>query len=125
EHGGREWADDDLKAILVMLTRKRKSGGKVDSSGYRKLDPFRIYHSPANVSSFEDEIVTKLRGGQVVIIDLSQGDPKLQGTYSERICKTIFADAMQRFIANEDMNFIQFYFEEAHNLFPKKDDKDL
>ncbi len=22
-------------------------------------------------------------------------------------------------------NFIQFYFEEAHNLFPKKDDKDL
>ena len=32
---------------------------------------------------------------------------------------------MARFIANESNNFIQFYFEEAHNLFPKKDDKDL
>lgn len=32
---------------------------------------------------------------------------------------------MDRFIANQPNNFIQFYFEEAHNLFPKKDDKDL
>ena len=32
---------------------------------------------------------------------------------------------MNRFISNEPNNFIQFYFEEAHNLFPKKDDKDL
>jgi len=125
DHGGREWADDDLKAILVMLTRKRKAGGKVDSSGYRKLDPFRVYHSPANLTSFEGEIVSKLRNGEVVIIDLSQGDPKLQATYSERICKAVFADAMQRFIDNEDSNYIQLYFEEAHNLVPKKDDKDL
>lgn len=124
-HGGREWADDDLKALLVMLTRKRTAGGNANVSGYRKLDPFRSYHSPTNVTSFENEIVTKLRSGEVVIIDLSQGDPKLQATYSERICKTIFADAMQRFIGNEDTNYIQIYFEEAHNLFPKKDDKDL
>ncbi|MEJ7666796.1 MAG: hypothetical protein WKG07_48470 [Hymenobacter sp.] len=32
---------------------------------------------------------------------------------------------MDRFTSNEPNNFIQFYFEEAHNLFPKKDDKDL
>ena len=32
---------------------------------------------------------------------------------------------MKRFIANQPNNFIQFYFEEAHNLFPKKEDKDL
>jgi DNA helicase HerA-like ATPase len=32
---------------------------------------------------------------------------------------------MDQFIANEAPNFIQLYFEEAHNLFPKKDDKDL
>jgi DNA helicase HerA-like ATPase len=118
-------ADDDLKALLVMLTRKRTAGGNANVSGYRKLDPFRSYHSPTNVTSFENEIVTKLRSGEVVIIDLSQGDPKLQATYSERICKTIFSDAMQRFIGNEDTNYIQLYFEEAHNLFPKKDDKDL
>ena len=32
---------------------------------------------------------------------------------------------MERFVKNLPNNFIQFYFEEAHNLFPKKDDKDL
>ena len=32
---------------------------------------------------------------------------------------------MDRFISNRPNNFVQFYFEEAHNLFPKKDDKDL
>ena len=32
---------------------------------------------------------------------------------------------MNSFVNNTPNNFIQFYFEEAHNLFPKKDDKDL
>ena len=122
---GREWADEDLKALLVMLTRKRKSGGNADVSGYRKLQPFKQYHSPSNTSSFEGDIVSKLRAGGIVIIDLLQGDPKLQATYSERICRRIFNDGMGRFIANENQNYIQLYFEEAHNLFPKKDDSDL
>jgi DNA helicase HerA-like ATPase len=122
---GREWADDDLKAVLVMLTRKRTPGKDANVSGYRKLNPFKQYHSPSNTSSFEDAIVSQLRKGEIVIIDLSQGDPQLQGTYSERICRRIFRDGMDRFIANEAPNYIQVYFEEAHNLFPKKDDKDL
>jgi hypothetical protein len=122
---GREWADDDLKAVLVMLTRKRTPGKDANVSGYRKLNPFKQYHSPSNASSFEDAIVEQLRKGRIVIIDLSQGDPQLQATYSERICRRIFNDGMQRFIANEAPNFVQLYFEEAHNLFPKKDDKDL
>ena len=32
---------------------------------------------------------------------------------------------MRRFISTQPNNFIEFYFEEAHNLFPKKEDKDL
>ena len=32
---------------------------------------------------------------------------------------------MDRFVNNQPNNFIQFYFEEAHNLFPKREDKDL
>lgn len=124
-HNGREWADEDLKAVLVMLTRKRVPGGQANVSGYRKLQPFKTYHSPMNTQSFEDEIVTGLRVGAIVIIDLSQGDPKLQATYSERICRRIFNDGMARFISNEASNYVQLYFEEAHNLFPKKDDKDL
>ena len=71
------------------------------------------------------EIVELLRSGKIVIIDLSQGDPEIQRTYSDRICAAIFRDAMDRFIKNESSNFIQMYFEEAHNLFPKKDETDL
>jgi DNA helicase HerA-like ATPase len=74
---------------------------------------------------FAEEIVELLRKGKIVIVDLSQGDPEIQKLYSERICKAIFTNSMDRFIKNEPNNFIQFYFEEAHNLFPKKEDKDL
>jgi DNA helicase HerA-like ATPase len=125
QKNGREWADDDLKAVLVMLTRKRSPGKAANVSGFRKLNPFKQYHSPSNTKPFEDDIVAKLRKGHIVIIDLSQGDPQLQSTYSERICRKVFTDGMKRFINNEDTNYIQLYFEEAHNLFPKKDDKDL
>jgi hypothetical protein len=122
---GKEWADEDLKNVLVMLTRKRKAGGKADVSGYRKLQPFSDYHSADNKAPFEEEILSTLRAGQIVIIDLSQGDPVIQATYSDRICKRIFRDAMKNFVDNKKQNFVQLFFEEAHNLFPKKDDKDL
>lgn len=66
-----------------------------------------------------------MRAGKIVIIDLSQGDPRLQRTYSDRLCVAIFRDGMTRFIENQNSNFIQMYFEEAHNLFPKKNESDL
>lgn len=75
--------------------------------------------------AFEDEIVELLRGGGIVILDLSQGDPDIQRTYSDRVCHKIFNDAMKRFVSNEPDNFIQLYFEEAHNLFPRREEKDL
>jgi DNA helicase HerA-like ATPase len=125
-HKGKEWADEDLKSVMVMLTRRATAGQSGRGvSGYLKLRDFSNRHSPTNESSFEADIVAKLRNGEIVIIDLSQGDPQLQRTYSERICHKIFRDGMNRFVANESPNFIQLYFEEAHNLFPKKDDKDL
>lgn len=122
---GREWADEDLKAVLVMLTRKSKPGGKASLSGFRKLRTLSKYHTAAATSSFEEDIIKHLRQGKIVIIDLSQGDPQVQATYSERICEAIFRDGMDRFINNERMNYIQLYFEEAHNLFPKKESSDL
>ncbi len=121
---GKEWLDEELKSLLVMLTQKRTlSSGPV--SGYRKLVALNKYHTNTIGTSFTKEILKDLRLGKIVIIDLSQGDPKIQQTFSERICKSIFMDAMNAFVNNSPNNFIQFYFEEAHNLFPKKDDKDL
>lgn len=122
---GHEWADEDLKALLVFLSRKSKPGGNASVSGYLKLRDLVGLHTDVVAKPFEEEIIEELRRGRIVIIDLSQGDPSVQSLYSERICKRIFADAMDRFIKNSANNFIQFYFEEAHNLFPKREDKDL
>jgi DNA helicase HerA-like ATPase len=124
---GKEWADDDLKALMVFLTgykRPKKSSGV---SGYKKIRSSELHnlHTNKTDESFEQDIVNSLRGGNIVIIDLSQGSPAVQSLFSERICKAVFNNAMNRFISNLQNNFIQFYFEEAHNLFPKKDDKDL
>ncbi len=122
---GYEWADEDLKALLIFLTRKRTPGQNANISGFRKLRGVINLHTNIADKPFEKEIIESLRNGKIIIIDLSQGDPLVQKTYSERICKKIFNDSMSNFINNKANNFIQFYFEEAHNLFPKKDDKDL
>ena len=125
DHDGREWADEDLKSLLVFLTRKRSPGGNANISGFRKLHGIRDLHTPTVDKPFQDEILEQLLSGKIVIIDLSQGNPEIQKLYSERICKAIFNNSMDRFIKNKPNNFVQFYFEEAHNLFPKKEEKDL
>ncbi|MFN8475898.1 MAG: DUF87 domain-containing protein [Anaerolineae bacterium] len=122
---GHEWADEDLKAILIFLTRRSKPRGAASVSGYLKLRALKDLHTDTLGKSFQDEILEEVRRGHIIIVDLSQGDPSIQALYSERICRQIFQNAMQRFISNMPNNFIQFYFEEAHNLFPKKDDRDL
>jgi DNA helicase HerA-like ATPase len=124
EHG-HEWAGEDLKALMVFMTRKSKPGGSANLSGFRKIRSIAELHTETVGKPFEEEIVEELRAGRIVIIDLSQGNPEIQGLYSERICRKIFEDAMGRFVKNQPNNFIQFNFEEAHNLFPKKEDRDL
>jgi CRISPR/Cas system CSM-associated protein Csm2 small subunit len=122
---GHDWVDEDLKALLVVLTRKRSLTGSANITGYRKLVPLKDYHTIQSDTSFETDIVDCLRRGDIVIIDLSQGDPAIQKTFAEKICISVFRNAMDNFVKNQPNNFIQFYFEEAHNLFPQKEDKDL
>jgi hypothetical protein len=122
---GKEWADDDLKAILVMLTRKSNPGGGVNCSGFRVLKEIKDQHTATLQQPFDQDILSQLRSGQIIIVDLSLGEEKIQRMFTERITRKIFQDALSRFTSNRPNNFIQFYFEEAHNLFPKKEDKDL
>lgn len=122
---GKEYFDEETQAILRMLTRISRPGSKLLVSGYLKIRPLVKYHTHTTKESFEIEILKSLRNGKIIIIDLSQGDEEIQKVYSEKICEYIFRDAMIRFTELKPNNFIQFYFEEAHNLFPKKEDKDL
>jgi hypothetical protein len=121
----REWADDDLQNLMRFLTRKRTPRGQANEAGFRKLIRLRDLHTPALERLYEEEVIDLLSAGKIVIIDLSQSDPAIQRTYSDRLCSAIFRDAMDRFITNKPANFIQMYFEEAHNLFPKKNEADL
>lgn len=125
KENGHPWADNDLKALLRFLTQYRKPGEKGPVNSFIKLKPLIKYHSYFSSASFEDKIINLLRNGKIVIVDLSQGDPEIQKLYSEKICVKIFNSSMQKFINAEQNNFIQLYFEESHNLFPKKEDKDL
>ncbi|MBO9694251.1 DUF87 domain-containing protein [Chryseobacterium sp.] len=124
---GKDWAEEDLKSLLAMLSGYRSPGKKNKVYGYKSLNRRDLLdlHTKDNDSSFEEDITKLLRDGKIVIVDLSQGNPEVQKIFTEKICSTIFFNSMNRFIDNEANNFIQFYFEEAHNLFPKKDDKDL
>ncbi|KGD66542.1 hypothetical protein Y5S_00209 [Alcanivorax nanhaiticus] len=124
---GREWASDDLKTLMVFLSTYKKPGKNNQVSGYKKIKTKDLLqlHTSKTDESFEKEIPSLLRRGKIVIVDLSQGSPIVQSLFSERICKAIFNNSMNRFVLNKPNNFIQFYFEEAHNLFPKKEDKDL
>ena len=125
EEKNREWADEDLKSLMRFLTRKSHPGASPSEAGFRKLIRLRGLHTPTLQASYEDEVVELLCHGKIVIIDLSQGDPVIQRTYSDRLCTSIFREAMDRFINNTPGNYVQMYFEEAHNLFPKKTDADL
>jgi DNA helicase HerA-like ATPase len=122
---GKPWADNDLKAILRFLTQYRNSRERGPVNSFIKLRPLTKYHTTSETELFEDNICKLVKAGRIVIVDLSQGDPEIQNLYSEKICRAIFNSSMSNFIDAEPNNFIQFYFEEAHNLFPKKDEKDL
>ena len=124
---GYEWADDDLKSMMIFLSTFKSPDEKNSVSGYKKLrnEDLLQLHTVSSEKSFELEIPELLRKGEITIIDLSQGSPVVQKLFSERICRSIFNDSMSNFVKNKNNNFIQFYFEEAHNLFPKKDEKDL
>jgi len=124
---GHEWADDDLKSMMIFLSTFKSPDEKNSVSGYKKLrnEDLLQLHTVSSDKSFELEIPEILRKGEIVIVDLSQGSPVVQKLFSERICRSVFNDSMSNFVKNKNNNFIQFYFEEAHNLFPKKDEKDL
>ena len=128
---GKEWADDDLKTLLRMLTTYKEGNTGTSISGYKKLNRKELHalHTSLANALFEDDILQSLRNGEIVIVDLSEGEEIIRRTYSEKIVTRIFKESMQRFINNQDeadgFNIIQIYFEEAHNLFPKRDNSDL
>jgi hypothetical protein len=109
--------DTDMGALISFL--KPKSGG-----GTNTLRPFLNYHDP-NASDVVTEIIGLLDSGQTVILDLGNATDKIRRYFSDLLSKEVFSNQEIKFTSNNLNNsYIQLYFEEAHNLFPR-DSKDL
>ena len=114
--GGPLFDPDDV-ALLGFLNPA--IGG-----GVRILQPFRIYHD-ALAGNFVSDILVHLDNGMTVILDLGNASDEIRTYFSDLLSRAVFNHQEQKFTSNNLGNhFIQLYFEEAHNLFPR-DDKDF
>jgi hypothetical protein len=117
--GDSLFEQEELSLLNFLLP---KGGG----SGTSVIVPYRIYHDP-NAGDSHDEILTLLDNGKTVILDLSNAHPSVLAYFSKKLAMTIFHHQEEKFTSNtlEKDQFIQLYFEEAHNLFPKDDNSDV
>lgn len=123
ENEGHEVLLDKGKAIfdsddlLLLKFLNPKNGG-----GAQMLAPYRIYHDK-NAGNFVEEILTLLDNGSTVILDLGNADDRIRMYFADLISKNVFKHQEKKFVSNNLNNhFIQLYFEEAHNLFPRDGD---
>jgi hypothetical protein len=108
-----DWIDPGLDAILAVY---RGSVG----SGYRLLEPLRVYHSPSSTADYAEEVLQELKRGKIVIVDLSLGTETVLQFCSERIINHIVQDAARRFAEGQEPDQIQIFIEEAHRLFNRE-----
>lgn len=103
---------DDL-ALLKFLNPSTGSGPTI-------LRPYIQYHDK-NASHFIKEIIEELDKGQTIILDLGNANDNIRRYFSDLVSKAVFSRQEHKFVTNSLNNhFIQLYFEEAHNLFPKE-----
>ncbi|WNY25467.1 hypothetical protein MsAc7_10190 [Methanolapillus millepedarum] len=114
---GNALFDSDDKAFLKFL---RPSSS--NSSGPSILRSYIKYHSP-NAGDFINEILKSLDQGKTVILDLGNANKEIREYFSKILSSAVFSHQEIKFVNNKLGNhFIELYFEEAHNLFPKDDD---
>jgi hypothetical protein len=106
---------------LSMLRFLAPSSG----AGPSMLLPYATkYHAP-DAANFVGEILTLLDKGKTVILDLGSATDEIRRYFADMLSKAVFAHQETKFVSNALKDqFLQLYFEEAHNLFPP-DSKDL
>jgi len=112
---GRPLFERDERAILEFL---KPSIG----AGPAMIQRFRIYHD-RNAGDFAREIINLVDKGQTAILDLGNANPEVMEYFSYELSSAIFNHQVEKFTNNAlSSHFVQLYFEEAHNLFPAKDE---
>jgi len=91
-------------------------------SGTAILRPYMIYHD-RKAGDFVKEILQILDSGQTAILDLGNAHPTVRSYFSDMLSRQVFAHQLEKFSNNAlENHYIQLYFEEAHNLFPRNED---
>lgn len=112
---GRPLFEADEKALLEFL--KPSTG-----AGPATIQRFRIYHDK-NAMNFIKEIIELIEKGETVILDLGNANPEVMEYFSKELSASVFNHQVDKFSNNNlGDHYISLYFEEAHNLFPVKDE---
>ncbi len=113
--GNPVFEPDDIALLEYLEPQPGRSGTTL-------IQPYRMYHD-RNAGDFVNEILQFLDSGETVILDLGNANPQLLNYFSDELSRAIFIHQVDKFTNNALGNhFIQLYFEEAHNLFPRTED---
>lgn len=113
EKDGKSIFDADDEALLKFFNPSIGSGPVI-------LRPYIQYHNE-NATNFVKEIISELDLGKTIILDLGNANDNIRRYFSDLISKAIFLRQEEKFVKNKlEDHFVQLYFEEAHNLFPKE-----
>lgn len=115
QSGNRLFEADEM-ALLNFLSPLAGAGPHV-------IQPYKKYHDK-DAGNFTYDILNLLDRGMTIILDLSNADPEVMEYFSEELSNAIFRSQVDKFSNNnlEADRYVQLYFEEAHNLFPRKDE---
>jgi len=115
---GNDLFDADDRALLGFL----KPISAV-STGPAIIRPFIQYHD-SKAGDFVRDIIDLLDNGVTVILDLSNAPPEVMEYFSEYLSRAVFHHQVAKF-SNDALgnHYLQLYFEEAHNLFPAKEEE--
>lgn len=117
QSSGNPLFEADDKALLDFLDPPPGRSGPSLLQNYRK------YHAP-NAGDFVKEILVLLDAGETVILDLGNANPEVLTYFSDELSQAVFNHQVDKFTSNKLGNhFVQLYFEEAHNLFPRNNDE--
>lgn len=113
--GNAAFDADDIALLEFLEPQAGRSGTTL-------IQPYRIYHDPT-AGDFVKEILDYLDKGETVILDLGNANPQVMTYFSDELSRAVFNHQVEKFTNNRlGDNFVQLYFEEAHNLFPHTED---
>ncbi|MBM3148863.1 MAG: DUF87 domain-containing protein, partial [Chloroflexi bacterium] len=115
DSGNPMFDPDDIALLEFLEPQPGRSGPAL-------IQPYRMYHDQS-AGDFVKDIINLLESGQTVILDLGNAHPILMEYFSAMLTRAVFSHQVDKF-SNDKLGsrYIQVYFEEAHNLFPSKED---